>query len=106
MSGQDHVMTGAIGDDDMYRALPLADEALDLIEVAHEEGIDAWHTRIRESPPRPGVMACWVLMLRKSFEDEATRLGVPFTEVLRQVRLQAMNAADEASPSGPNNDVT
>jgi hypothetical protein len=86
--------------DDMYRALPAADEALDLLEVAHDEGIDAWLARIAQSPPRAAVMACWVVMLRKTFEDEAERVGVPFSEVVRQVRLQAMNAAEAARFDG------
>jgi len=79
-----------------WLALRPADETLGLIELYYEGGVEAWQNHTREFPPSPAAILMLAMLARKGFEAEAARVGVPFGEVVRTVRLQAMDAADNA----------
>lgn len=87
-------MTEAAGE--KGRALRPVEEALELVEVAHFQGVDAWRLHVKNTPPSDGAVMALVQMLRSAFEGEAARLSLTLEEVLHRVRLQAMDAADEA----------
>lgn len=81
-------------------AMRPADEALNLIELYDESGVDAWVRRVQEEPPSRGVILTLTILARNGLRFEAERLAVPLSEVTRQVRLQAMDAVDEVRGDG------